>query len=330
MILVLSQDSWEVTTEEVCDWIESLGGTCVRLNGEDLNGPEPFAMAYDDGGSCMRFRLGARQFTAADIGVVWMRRWHTYENLDPADAAGDPRFARTVREHLADEIRAVTRSLEILLGHAEWLSRLQERRMNKMDALRLATRSGLSIPATLVANDKRALQDFKDRHGRIIAKPIGEGRMFIHKNAAYALYTAEVTQRDIDRAPDRFFPTLVQERLDKAYEIRTFYLDGECHSMAIFSQADQQTETDYRRYNSRRPNRNVPYRLPAPVVERVRTLMQSIPLTTGSLDLVRTRDGRHVFLEVNPVGQFRMVSEPCNYLLERRVAEYLVRKDAHA
>ena len=50
-------------------------------------------------------------------------------------------------------------------------------------------------------------------------------------------------------------------------------------------------------------------------------------MKTGSLDLVRTPDGRHVFLEVNPGGQFGMMSEPCNYHLEREVAQYLLRKD---
>jgi hypothetical protein len=39
------------------------------------------------------------------------------------------------------------------------------------------------------------------------------------------------------------------------------------------------------------------------------------------------RDGREVFLEVNPVGQFGMVSRPCNYQLERKVAELLLRKE---
>ena len=31
-----------------------------------------------------------------------------------------------------------------------------------------------------------------------------------------------------------------------------------------------------------------------------------------------------VFLEVNPVGQFGMVSLPCNYQLEKRIAQYLI------
>ena len=54
--------------------------------------------------------------------------------------------------------------------------------------------------------------------------------------------------------------------------------------------------------------------------------MEDLKLETGSLDLIKTPDGRIVFLEVNPVGQFGMISKPCNYHLERKVAEFLIRK----
>jgi len=38
VILILSQSALEPTTEEVMDWIEALGGRCLRLNGDDIEG----------------------------------------------------------------------------------------------------------------------------------------------------------------------------------------------------------------------------------------------------------------------------------------------------
>ena len=328
MILILSQDGFEATTEDVCDWIAALGGTYVRMNGEDLNGAEPLAMRYDSGGAGMRLRLSGREVSLDDVRVVWMRRWHTHQNLAFVDAVAEGPLAREMHRHLAAELRAVTGSLAHLLRHARWLSPPGEHALNKLHALQAAARAGLAVPATLVTNDRSALREFAARHGRVIVKAVSNPCMFVRGGAAYPLYTAELTRQDIDGAPEHFFPTLVQERLEKAYEVRTFVLDGACHSMAIFSQADEQTRVDFRRYNVRRPNRTVPYHLPEDVERGVRTLMRDLPLGTGSLDLIRTPDGRHVFLEVNPVGQFGMVSEPCNYRLEKRVAEYLIRGDA--
>jgi hypothetical protein len=34
-----------------------------------------------------------------------------------------------------------------------------------------------------------------------------------------------------------------------------------------------------------------------------------------------------VFLEVNPTGQYGMVSDPCNYYLDKKIAEYLIDYD---
>jgi ATP-GRASP peptide maturase of grasp-with-spasm system len=328
MILILSQDTSEVTTEDVCDWIAALGGTYARMNGEDLNGSEPFAMRYDSAGDRLRLRLGGRAVRLRDVRVVWMRRWHTHRNLAFVDGIDDVRLARRLHQHLTAELRAVTGSLEHLLRHARWLSPPGEHALNKFRALETAARVGLAIPDTLVTNDRRVLREFVARHGRAIVKSAGNAHTFVHQNLGYAMYTAEVGPSDLDAAPEHFFPTLAQEMVDKAFEVRTFFLDGECHSMAIFSQADEQTRTDFRRYNLQRPNRFVPYRLPADVERGARALMEELPLTTGSLDFIRTPDGRHVFLEVNPAGQFAMVSLPCNYRLEKRVAEYLIRRDA--
>ena len=95
--------------------------------------------------------------------------------------------------------------------------------------------------------------------------------------------------------------------------------------MAIFSQNDPQTQMDFRRYQFEKPNRYVPYKLPKVLEGQLSALMQALDLDTGSIDLIRASDGRFVFLEVNPVGQFGMVSVPCNYYLEKKVAERLVK-----
>ena len=53
-------------------------------------------------------------------------------------------------------------------------------------------------------------------------------------------------------------------------------------------------------------------------------LMKDLELNTGSIDFIKTKQGRFVFLEVNPVGQYGMTSYPCNYHLDKKIAEYLI------
>jgi ATP-GRASP peptide maturase of grasp-with-spasm system len=330
VILVLSQDSWDVTTEEVQDWIEALGGDCVRLNGEDLNGGGSFTLTCGCDGLALLLNLGGRIIDLQDIGAVWARRWHSHQNLSFLDQLGDPALAREMRSHLVGELRALTGTLDTLLERAAFLALPRQGSVNKLAALGLAARAGLPVPATLLTTERSKLQEFKDRHGRIVTKSAAEASTFQHGNTRYSLYTVEVDQEAIDRAPARFFPSLLQEMLVKDFEVRTFYLSGELYSMAIFSQLDSGTTLDFRHYNFQLPNRMVPYDLPPDVAASIRGFMAAMALETGSIDLVHTRDGRHVFLEVNPAGQFKMVSEPCNYRLEKKVAEHLIALDHHA
>jgi len=51
--------------------------------------------------------------------------------------------------------------------------------------------------------------------------------------------------------------------------------------------------------------------------------MKKINLDNGSIDIIVDNNGKYYFLEINPVGQFGMVSIPCNYYLEKKIANYL-------
>ena len=51
--------------------------------------------------------------------------------------------------------------------------------------------------------------------------------------------------------------------------------------------------------------------------------MDLLNLDCGSIDMILTPKNEYVFLEVNPIGQFGMTSYPCNFQLEKRIAEIL-------
>jgi glutathione synthase/RimK-type ligase-like ATP-grasp enzyme len=115
------------------------------------------------------------------------------------------------------------------------------------------------------------------------------------------------------------------EYVEKKYEVRVFYIDGESYCLATFSQGDPKTEIDYRRYNKEKPNRNASFLLPGEVQMKLNILMKSLGLKTGSIDLIVTPDDEFVFLEVNPVGQFLNIEELGNYNLCGKIAGYLTK-----
>jgi glutathione synthase/RimK-type ligase-like ATP-grasp enzyme len=165
-----------------------------------------------------------------------------------------------------------------------------------------------------------------DKAQDYITKPISDGVVFNIQGSLWSNYTTSI-DRELGESNCNYPLSLYQENLNKSFEIRTFYFYGECRSMAIFSQENSQTKTDFRLYDDLMPNRTVPFQLDVETEDKIREFMKTVKLETGSLDFVKTKDGRMVFLEVNPVGQFGMVSHPCNYFIEEKIAQWLIKND---
>jgi ATP-GRASP peptide maturase of grasp-with-spasm system len=337
MILILSQESFEYTTDVVLDWLRVSKVPTLRLNGTDFDSQGLFTLRIADGELEIEIATpqGAIRLDPREVKAVWYRRWfepQPFQGRNLLKTSTDEAFqvSQLGAEHLLSELRRVSDLLFHELAQANWLSEPRTANPNKLRQLKLAAQVGFDTPATLVTTSKSQLLGFAARHGSVITKPMSDFQAFTFDGHLHVMYTRELSAATLAALPDRFFPSLFQERLAKAYELRVFYLAGECYSSAIFSQLDDQTAADFRNYNHQRPNRVVPYRLPAEVAARIGDLMNELDLETGSLDFVKTRDGRLVFLEVNPVGQFLMVSLPCNYYLERKVASLLARKAGYA
>lgn len=327
MILILSQSQMEPSTDRVMDRIRDLGGRCIRLNGSDVSARQRVSVRESRDGTHLHLEVGGRPVARDEVRVVWYRRWTGTSLPTKEDFEPDPVLASKVQAHLKREHKALSTAIMSLFSEATWLSPPRRTRPNKLSVLRTAREAGLAVPETLVTTSRDDLLEFIDEHGEVVTKTVGDVADISSGDTAFHMYTGRLSRSRVESMPERFFPTLVQEAVEKRYEVRTFYLDGRLWSMAIFSQLDAQTSVDFRRYNHERPNRSVPYRLPASVRKRVVDLMEALDLKTGSLDFIRSDEGRYVFLEVNPVGQFGMVSDPCRYRLEKRVAEYLVRQD---
>jgi glutathione synthase/RimK-type ligase-like ATP-grasp enzyme len=94
--------------------------------------------------------------------------------------------------------------------------------------------------------------------------------------------------------------------------------------MAMFTQRNNKTSIDFRNYDLKNPPRRVPYNLPKHIEQKADNLMKELGVNTGSIDMIYTKNKEYVFLEVNPAGQFGMTAVPCNYPINKKMAEYLI------
>lgn len=329
MICILSQTSLETTTEAVVDWLRAWGVPHIRVNGADIDSPAGPKISVSNEGVSLQMDIEGVVFEPSEINVVWFRRWvynnrHRKVELFKKESHHTDVNVFMLNHHFFQELQGVSSFFFSTLAHAEWLGHPKTTAPNKLEMMRMALELGLDVPDTLITTRIEDVRAFAAKHGKLVTKPVSDVLMCVFDEKVFASYTSVVPESFLsDGIWPGSFPCLFQEKLEKKYEVRSFYLGGQFYSMAIFSQYLPSTEVDFRRYCYENPARTVPYQLPAEVEEKLRALMDALQLDTGSVDIIRTRDGRYVFLEVNPNGQFGMVSEPCNYYLEKRVAEYL-------
>ncbi|QHI36014.1 hypothetical protein IMCC3317_13670 [Kordia antarctica] len=193
--------------------------------------------------------------------------------------------------------------------------------VNKLEVLHIAKRIGFNIPKTIVTDDLKKVRAYFGNTS-VITKLLVPMNNVSSDNQKINYLTFNLDENVLE--DNEISISLFQEKIEKKYEIRTFFLGGKTFSKAIFSQSDAMTKDDYRNYNNENPNREVPFKLSKSMDEKVCNLMNAIGLNTGSLDFMISEKGEFIFLEVNPIGQFSDLSFNCNYNLERKVVEYLI------
>lgn len=320
MILIVS-DNEEPTTDLVIDWLLYYQQPFTRLSSST---PLRIEKIYhtSTGFECVFSfeRFGERKaIDTKDITSYWYRR-SSIKVECPKIEYSDPVIEDQVSEYIQCEYQEAYKILDSILNRKRRMNKYDDNNVIKIKYLEEAQKVGLAIPDSLICQSKAALVPFFNKHkGKIVTKTIGDPTSLFF--AGFRYYTSRVNLEDI---PDVFGLTLFQEEIKKEVELRIFYLNGKFYPSAIFSQLDKQTEVDFKNYNTKRPNRVIPFKLNNHIEKKLQQLMDNLDLNSGSIDIILTPDNKYVFLEVNPVGQFEQVSFPCNYGLFKEVAEYLI------
>lgn len=325
MILLFSITN-DQTTTEVIRWLNKFSFTdIVRLNADE---PNYKFHSYRNSKILVEY-CGSLIDLQSNI-VSWYRKGKLLftKNVDISEI--DDFFSdggEFVKGNIYGDLRVLSSFFyELIEEQGYSLGFNYNSSINKLTTMKLAEAVGLNVPNSHIITSESSLLEILDKEESVITKSVSDGVYLFHKGMAHYSYTEKISRENIEDLPEAFFPSLVQNLVEKEYEVRSFYLEGEFFSMAIFSQNDDQTSVDFRKYNTANPNRTVPYILPRKEEEKLIQLFKKLGLNTGSVDLIKDINGNYIFLEINPVGQFSMVSYPCNYYLEKKVSQLLYNK----
>ncbi|MGG5208110.1 grasp-with-spasm system ATP-grasp peptide maturase [Chryseobacterium sp. MIQD13] len=319
MIIIFSKNYGENTTDNVLNWLyhhKKDNEVVVRINGDDLLNKDFYIDISNS-----EFNFNNQKIDNQIVHTIWFRRTfdEDFLNIEPK-IFNEFHNNKTLENHLFSELRTIYRFLESFLEDSVWINKYSES-LNKLKTLKLAEKHGLNIPDTYITNRIEIINKLATDKN-LITKPISDAVTLFDNDSHYMMYTSEVSEI---KNEGHIFPTKLQSKIDKKFELRIFYIDDVFYSMAIFSQNDNKTRVDFRNYNLKKSNRNVPYKLPVKIESSLRNLVKELNLKTCSIDMIVSKDEEYYFLEINPVGQFGMVSKPCNYHLEEQMSLYILK-----
>ncbi|HEX9511691.1 MAG TPA: grasp-with-spasm system ATP-grasp peptide maturase [Puia sp.] len=322
MSIVIISSEQDASTDDVIGWIRHYGKIFYRINETSAVSVVSIDIAIKNK---LFIEMDDQRIDLDEIDSFWYRRDNFAVTLPAVAIKRNFPFKKEIELNLQYEKKRINEYIHFKLLQKRSIGSYFRTNINKLITLEVAREVGISVPRTLVTTRKRELAKFRENNKDIICKAISEAIHIGDINFGYIYnYTHVLSDSSFDKLNETFPLSLFQNKIDKEYELRIFYLNGDFYTMAIFSQSDTQTSVDFRRYNSEKPNRTVPYTLPPAIKERLAELMNRIGLNTGSIDMAVSQNKEYVFFEVNPIGQFGMTSYPCNYYLEKKIAEYLI------
>jgi MvdC family ATP-grasp ribosomal peptide maturase len=318
VVLLLTHSGDFYTIDLVSQALERRGVRPIRFNTDLFPSCVKLSARAGDERVSHLFTETGEQISTTEVRAVWARKLWSPRMTDDLD---ERYRAMCIRESAA----ALEGFLDSL-HNARWVNdrECQRNAENKQRQLRLAARAGLRVPRTLVSNDPAVVrQFFAETEGQIVAKLLRPLSVSMKADTNF-VYTNRVREEDLAGADTlRHCPMVFQELIPKAYELRVACVAGEVFAGALDASGTSRGHTDWRRA-APEECRWQKTQLPAEVASSLRALMLDLGLVFGAVDLICTPSGEHVFLEVNPGGEWGMLERDLGLPISEAIAEALL------
>lgn len=319
MILIVT-NKVDPHADSVIGRLKGKGVNFVRFNTEDF--PQKTSLTWkteEDSIDGEIFLTGGHHTLLSQVRSCWYRRPFL------------PNLSRNListqsREFATDEIEAFIKGLWTYLSDRFWINYplVLRQAESKINNLKIASDLGFFIPKTIVTNNPKEALGFINRsNGNVINKVLGKGNVEYQRDY-YFVYTHRVSSKDIgDLENVAYAPTLFQEYVPKALEIRTTVVGSEVFSCEIHSQESDKTLDDWRHYDFDNVKHAV-HRLPSSINALCLKMAEILSLKFAAFDLILTPDNHYVFLEINPNGQWLWIENLTGLPISQAIADLLI------
>ncbi|MCI0732249.1 MAG: hypothetical protein L0Y38_00310 [Methylococcaceae bacterium] len=299
VVFIVTHSNDNASIRLVMDAVAELGGAACRFDSDRFPTETRIRIEYHGSRERLLLQGDNYELDLASVSAVWYRRIAMgYRIPRSMDAQ--------LRKVSVDESRATVHGLIASLDafHLDPVYRLR-RAENKQLQLKVARGLGIETPRTLITNDPDAVRHFARKCPNGIVMKMLSSFAIYAQNEEKVVFTNRVQSHDLEHLDGlRYCPAAFQELVPKVLELRVTVVGDRLFTASIDSQKSDKSRIDWRRDGMGLIDDWEPYALPPEVEEKLRKLMHFFELNYGAADFIVTPDGCHVFLEVNPVGEF--------------------------
>lgn len=247
--------------------------------------------------------------------VIWFRRFDP--EAIPSPRSDDPVVSTFAQSEWYLAVRGLLAGTE-----ARWMNHPSAvRALDRVTQLGLARSIGLDTPATLVSNDPAKIRTFIASHsGKAIAKALGQHFVETPPGTLHGVFPRLVTEADTaDLDAAALVPSIFQEYVPHTAEVRVTVI-GRLIIAARISKAGPEDIWQ-------RPDEILveEHSLPDSLRNALLGYMKAAQLEYGAFDLLVDAEGRYVFLEVNPEGDWMWLEDRNEHIdVTEKISSHIV------
>jgi glutathione synthase/RimK-type ligase-like ATP-grasp enzyme len=316
-ILLLTHSLDVYTIDKVFTALTDQGANPIRLDTDLFPDRIHLSSCFEDKGGAYILDWQGREITLDSVEAVWLRKLGSAkldENLDP-----------NYRQICMNESYAALAGFLDGLSGAFWMDPLQsvESAEDKIRQLRLAWQANLAIPKTLITNSPvKAKVFFEALEGNVVGKLLRPTAVSMSAADGF-MYTSKIREDDLRNLQSlKFCPMVFQEYVPVDRELRVVYVAGQFFCGEIVIEKNTSGQPDWRRKDNQGfwKRREIPIALSRQISE----FMGLIGLNFGAMDFIRRPDGKYIFLEVNPCGEWGMLERDLGLPISQAIADTLL------
>lgn len=312
MILIFGQIA-DPHVVAVCRALEEFGKEYRVVDAYDNS---PSGLTYEVSQNC-RLQLKGREHNVVESSAIWWRVKPRF--VVPADSATelfDYNFIRREWLQVFGFLGSETAGVFSINNRAS-----ADRADNKMFQLQSAVAAGFEIPRTLISNDPDAIMAFVEgaEDGQYVYKPFTP----YMPPSGLITFTSAITvpMLEADRKGVSVAPGIYQAFVKKEFELRITIVGNELFPARINSKHSVKAQVDWRRAIF--DDIYTPVEVEEGFREKLLMLHRRFGLFFAAYDFIVDEEGRMIFLEVNPTGQWLWLEDKLGLPISQRIATAL-------